>query len=101
MGEVLVIGQSMANTTMLVTDRFDDISSTNMALQDSLARMWNMTDQLDSKLAKLQNNHTYVSGIFETGLKDFATKQDQIETDMEQKILNKTYFFQRHGLPTP
>ena len=88
--EVLVIGQSMANTTMLVTDRFDDISSTNMALQDSLARMWNMTDQLDSKLAKLQNNHTYVSGIFETGLKDFATKQDQIETDMEQKILNKT-----------
>merc|ERR1712083_1044929 len=51
--EVLVIGQSMANTTMLVTERFDEISSTNMALQESVARMWNMTDQIDAKLAKL------------------------------------------------
>jgi len=88
--EVLVIGQSMANTTLLVAGRFDDLSSTNMAIQDSLAKMWNLTDQLDNKLNKLQTNHTFVSGIFKTGLKDVVAKQDLFEIQLEQKILNKT-----------
>ena len=88
--EVLVIGQSMANTTLLVVGRFDDLSSTNMAIQDSLAKMWNLTDQLDNKLNKLQTNHTFVSGIFKTGLKEVVTKQDLFESQLEQKILNKT-----------
>ena len=88
--EVLVIGQSMANSTVLVAGRFDDLSSTNMAIQDSLAKMWNLTDQLDNKLNKLQTNHTCVSGIFKTGLKDVVAKQDLFEIQLEQKILNKT-----------
>ena len=67
-----------------------DLSSTNMAIQDSLAKMWNLTDQLDNKLNKLQTNHTFVSGIFKTGLKDVVAKQDLFEIQLEQKILNKT-----------
>ncbi len=87
--EVLAIGQAMANTTSLISDRFEDVSSTSMALQASLNKVWNNTNHLELRLTKLEANHTFVTGIVKSSLDDMIARQEQLDWAM-RKGQNRT-----------
>ena len=78
-GEVFNIGQVMANTTNLISKRFQDLSQTNSALQESLASLWNITDHLDAKVQKIHSNHSFVTGNFQNSLSDFQANLAKLQ----------------------
>ncbi len=80
--EVLSIGQALANSTSLVTDRFEDMTNTQLALQDSLTSLWNITDHLDMKLGHLEANHSLNSGIFQSDLKNVLSKHEDLSLNL-------------------
>jgi chromosome segregation ATPase len=87
--EVLAIGQAMANTTFLVSDRFEDVMANNIALQNSLNTLWNTTNHLEAKLNKIHTNHTFVTGIIKSSFTDILTRFEDVEYRVK-KSSNRT-----------
>lgn len=87
--EVMAIGQAMANTTSLVSDRFEDVAATTSALQQNFDIAWNATYNLDKRLTKLETNHTFVTGIVKSSISEIYAKQDEVEWAVK-KAANRT-----------
>ena len=80
--EVVNIGQTIGNTTALIADRFEDVSSTTMAIQSSLSSVWNATNMLNADLSYLKANHTNLSGILQNGLQDAFIRNEDLQTHL-------------------
>ena len=67
------------NKTRLTSERFEDLTSSSLALQESLAMMWNVTNVLGTNLEDLSRNQSFTTGR----LYDLYNKTD-LDSDLNR-----------------
>ena len=81
--DLMSLEDRIENKTRLTSERFEDLTSSSLALQESLTMMWNVTNVLGSSLEELSRNQSFTTGR----LNDLFNKTDLV-SDLNKNRTN-------------